>query len=136
MNRFWTVFEKTWRWIFAVLAIAAWLTRHGGDALHERLGYGALTVVLLRLAQRDAGSKRVGAVMLMRLGHGAFTAFLLPTMLIATIFVGLSGWLLTTNRFWTARWIAEVHWFSAGMLLILLTARGIVRLVRRKQSIP
>ena len=56
MIKVWDLWVRIGHWSLVLCIAAAWLTRHGGDALHEWLGYGALVIVAIRIVWGMVGS--------------------------------------------------------------------------------
>jgi cytochrome b len=142
----WDPLVRILHWLLLAGVVAAWWTRHGYGAVHEWIGYAALTVVLLRLAWGFGPSRhaRIGGFLrspaetlhyarnLARprryLGHnplGGWMSVLLWTVVTA---VCLSGWLYTTDRFWGVEWVEDLHDGLTNLLigLVALHLIGVV----------
>jgi cytochrome b len=135
----WDRVVRIGHWLLVASVLAAWLTRHGGGALHEYLGYVALGIVAIRLAWGwwSAGHARFGNFlrgpretwsyarhMLARreprhLGHNPLGAWMIVALLLSVCVVGASGWLYTTDEYWGVAWVEAVHSISTNVLLVL-----------------
>lgn len=142
MIKVWDLWVRIGHWFLVFCITAAWLTRHGGDALHEWLGYGALGVVVIRIVWGFLGSAHARFTDFVRrpavvvhytqalrhrreqhyLGHNPLGGYMVVALLFIVATTGISGWLYTTDRFWGVEWVGETHELLADALLILIAA--------------
>jgi len=142
MIKVWDLWVRIGHWILVLCITVAWLTRHGGEALHEWVGYGALAIVGIRIVWGFVGSTHARfsdfvhrpavvvayAPALPRhyeqryLGHNPLGGYMVITLLVAIALTGFSGWLYTTDKFWGVEWVGETHELLADALLFLIAA--------------
>jgi len=142
MIKVWDLWVRIGHWLLVLCIAAAWLTRHGGGAWHEWLGYGALAIVAVRIVWGFIGSPHarfrdfvfghrtvveyIGAMRQHReqhyLGHNPLGGFMIVALLLAVALTGFSGWLYTTDRFWGVEWVGETHELLTNLLLVLIAA--------------
>jgi len=140
MIRVWDLWVRIGHWLLVFSVAAAWLTRHGGDAIHEWLGYGALAVVGVRMVLGFIGTTharfgdfvfspsrvlRYSSDLLKRreqhyLGHNPLGGYMVLALLVVVALTGASGWLYTTDRYWGVEWVGETHDLLADLLLVLV----------------
>jgi cytochrome b len=116
---------------------------------HERIGYAALAVAAARIAwglwggrgparftafvRGPAATLAYARRLITRrepryLGHNPLGAWMVVALLANTLLAGLTGWLFTTDRFWGAEWLEELHGLSGELFapLVLLHLAGVV----------
>jgi cytochrome b len=140
MTRVWDLWVRIGHWLLVFSVAAAWLTRHGGDAVHEWLGYAALAIVAIRIVWGFIGSPHArfadfvsspptvlgyaGDLLKRRerhyVGHNPLGGYMVMALLITVALTGTSGWLYTTDRFWGVEWVGETHEFLSDLLLVLI----------------
>jgi cytochrome b len=144
----WDPLVRIGHWLLVVTVVAAWFTRHSPGAWHEWLGYATLAVVVVRVTWGFSGPPHarfadfvrsprttlqyVAALFRRReirhLGHNPLGGWMVVALLVAVAFVGFTGWLYTTDRFWGVEWVEDLHDVSADALvgLVLLHVCGVV----------
>lgn len=140
--RVWDPLVRIGHWMLAPGIALAWLTRAGGGAWHERIGYVALAVVAVRVAwgwlgsaharfadfvRSPAATLHYGRRMLAgreprHIGHNPLGGWMIVALLCVTALASLSGWLYTTDRFWGVEWVETLHATLADALLALAAA--------------
>jgi cytochrome b len=135
--RVWDALVRLGHWALVIAVVLAWLTRHGGGARHEYLGYLSLGVVALRVLWGWRGSRHARfadflqgpgrtleyARQMLRgqepryLGHNPLGGWMTVALLCTVALVGASGWLYTTDRFWGVAWVESVHRRATNVLL-------------------
>jgi len=138
--RVWDPAVRIGHWMLVASVAAAWLTKTGWEAWHERTGYVALAIVALRAVWGFVGPVRArfsdfavapstgfayAWAMLARreprhLGHNPLGGWMVIALLGVVMLVGVTGWLYTTDRFWGVEWVAELHEVLTDLLLILV----------------
>lgn len=138
----WDPVVRVLHWALVTTVAAAWLTRHGGGAWHEWLGYASLAVLALRLAWGFVGPRRARFASFVRrpsatlayarsvfarrapryLGHNPLGAWMIVALIVAIAVVNLTGWLYTTDRFWGVEWVEDLHESISNLLLALVAA--------------
>ncbi len=117
------------------LSVAAntWLLA-GGEAPHRWLGYALVGLVAARIAWGVVGSKharfaaffpthkRLAAYLCghrrAARGHNPLGALMVLAMLTLVLALGVSGWLMGTDRYWGEAWLEDVHETLADTLLV------------------
>lgn len=127
-------------WALVATVAAAWLTRHGGGAWHEWLGYASLAILTLRLAWGAIGSRHARFASFVRgpvataryardvlanraprfVGHNPLGAWMIVALIATVAAVDLTGWLYTTDRFWGLEWVEDLHEGVSNALLALI----------------
>lgn len=126
----WPLWLRALHWGLAVSVIASFLTHEGGGAWHERWGYVALALAVLRVAMglrgHDAHTRLAGwlrspahtwryALAHVRgqaprhVGHNPLGGWMMALLLGDALACGVTGWLYTTDRFWGVAWLEELH---------------------------
>lgn len=138
--RVWDLLVRAAHWLLVISVLFAWLTRHGGGAWHEYLGYASLVVVGVRIVWgwRGSGHARFAAflhgprqtlsyaVQVLRqrepryVGHNPLGGWMIVALLCALTLVGASGWLYTTDRYWGVDAVESVHRHATNVLLVLI----------------
>ena len=136
----WDPVVRILHWALAASIAAAWFTRHGGGVWHEWIGYVSLLIVALRLAWGWAGPRyarfgqfvrtpvatlRYAGHMLTgreprHIGHNPLGGWMVVALLLIAALAGLSGWLYTTDAYWGAEWLENLHEALSIFLLVLV----------------
>jgi cytochrome b len=152
----WDPLVRIGHWALVATVAGAWLTRHGGGALHEWLGYASAAIVVLRIVWGFAGPRRARFADFVRapratlayaqavlagrepryLGHNPLGGWMIVTLLVAVAAIDASGWLYTTDRFWGVEWVETLHATLTNVLLALVAAHvaGVVLASRRHRE--
>ncbi len=140
MRPVWDVPVRILHWSLVLSVATAWLTRHSPGHCHERLGYAALGVVVMRLAWGFIGSTHARFANFIRpaaatiayardllaaresrfIGHNPLGGWMIITLLTLVALVGLTGWLYTTDRFWGVEWVEELHETLSDSLFVFV----------------
>ena len=124
----WDPLVRVLHWSLASVFLANFITE-GGDPLHNWLGYAALFLIGVRFVWGWIGSRharfsdwvrgpralrhylreRVAGRSRRQLGHNPAAGAMMLALLIGVALVGVSGWLQTTDRFFGAQWLEELH---------------------------
>ncbi len=146
--RVWDPYVRLFHWSLVASFAIAWWSADDWHTLHHWAGYAAMALIAFRLIWGFAGtpyarfSQFVRApttvlgfvrAMLRReepryLGHNPAGAVMILALLGAMLATGVSGWMMTLDRFWGAEWVEEVHEVLAdGMLaLVVLHVAGVI----------
>jgi len=144
----WDPLVRIGHWLLVISVLTAWLTRHSPGRWHEWLGYAALAVVAVRVIWGFSGPRRARFVDFVRsprvtlryarevlarseprhAGHNPLGGWMILALLVAISFVGFTGWLYTTDRFWGVEWVENLHETSSDVLIafVLLHVVGVV----------
>jgi cytochrome b len=142
--RVWDLFVRVAHWTLVLAVLGAWLTAElegkAAEALHEWLGYLALTVIALRLPWGWIGTRYARFSQFVRgpratvayarsvaagyerryIGHNPLGAWMILALLSMVALASASGWLYVTDRFRDEEWLEEVHEALANGLLALV----------------
>ena len=138
--RVWDPLVRALHWALAVTILLAWMTREGGGAWHEWIGYASLALVALRLAWGWTGPRYARFSQFVRspaavlqyaarvvkaeepryLGHNPLGGWMVVALLANVVLVGATGWLYTTNAYWGEKWLEDTHDALAISLLVLV----------------
>jgi cytochrome b len=154
MSKVWDLWVRIGHWLLVFSIAAAWLTRHGGGALHEWLGYAALALVAIRIVWGFVGSTHARfrdfvfkpktvidyakALPQRReahyLGHNPLGGYMVIALLVTVVLTAVSGWLYTTDRFWGIEWVGNTHALLSDVLLVLIAVHiaGVIFASRRE----
>ena len=146
--RVWDPAQRILHWGLVISIALAWWAGEGQLALHIRLGYVALAIVVFRIAWGLFGSryarfsdfvfgprqvlgyaKRIVAGQEERhLGHNPLGGWMVLLLLACLAVVCVSGFLYTTDAFWGVEWVEEMHRVSAWTLvgLIAVHVSGVI----------
>ena len=136
----WDPVVRVLHWALAISIAAAWFTRHGGGVWHEWIGYASLLIVALRVAWGWIGPRyarfghfvhgpsatlRYACRMFARrevrhIGHNPLGGWMILALLSVAALASSSGWLYTTDAFWGAEWLENLHEALAIFLLVLV----------------
>jgi cytochrome b len=146
--RVWDPFVRIFHWSLVGLFIVAFATGDQSERLHLAAGYAIAGLVLLRLVWGCVGSKHarftdfvrrpgevrtyMGLVMRFRaprfLGHNPAGGVMVLALLAMLIGISATGFMMTTDPFWDAEWVEELHevLVYASLGLIALHVAGVI----------
>jgi cytochrome b len=146
--RVWDPVQRVLHWSLVISVALAWWAGEGRLALHLRVGYVALAIVVVRTAWGLFGSRHarfadfvhgpravldyakriVGAREERYLGHNPLGGWMVLLLLACLAVVCGSGILYTTDAFWGVEWVEATHRTSAWLLvgLIVLHVAGVI----------
>ncbi len=127
-------------WSLVSLVAVTWWTGGSSGPLHERLGYGVLAVVLLRLAWGFAGGPHARFDQFVRapkvtlaylrqvlrghaprhIGHNPLGGWMVLALLGCAGAICVTGVLYTTDWLWGYAWLEQLHASLAWALLALV----------------
>ena len=139
MVKVWDPLVRVAHWALVASIGAAWWTRHGGERLHEWLGYAALALITLRIIWGFVGSRYAQFSQFVRspratlayarqiaqhteprhIGHNPLGAWMIVALLTMVAATGFTGWLYTTPQFWGLEWVERLHEWCSHLLLAL-----------------
>jgi cytochrome b len=135
----WSVFTRIFHWSL----VAAFLTSYLGNddfTIHNTAGYVVLGLVILRVPWGFVGPSSDRFVAFVRgpstvgrylaslvrgrperyLGHNPAGAVMIVALLAMLFVVTISGFLMTTDRYWGNAVVEDVHYYSSDVVLILI----------------
>ncbi|MCU0893888.1 MAG: cytochrome b/b6 domain-containing protein [Rhodospirillales bacterium] len=146
--RVWDPFVRIFHWSLVGLFTVAFATGDESERLHLAAGYAIAGLVLLRLVWGFVGSKharfndfvrspgkvRTFMALAMRfraprvLGHNPAGGMMILALLAMLIGISATGFMMTTDPFWGAEWVEELHeaLVYASLWLIVVHIAGVV----------
>jgi cytochrome b len=141
LTRVWDPLVRLLHWTLVLLVAVAWYTGGMAGPVHEWLGYGAATVVAMRLVWGVAGGPYARFAQFVRgpretasylravlggraprhLGHNPLGGWMVVALLATVGSLALTGWLYTTDWLWGYAWLEQLH-AALGWLLLGLVA--------------
>ena len=154
--RVWDPLVRIFHWGLVTMVLVAWITHEGPALVHDGAGYVALALVSFRLVWGVVGSEHARFTSFIRspgvmldyarrlragtepryLGHNPLGGWMILALLATAFGASLTGWLLTTDRFWGVAWVELSHGLLADLILILaaLHVAGVVLTSRRHKE--
>lgn len=128
----WDPLVRTFHWSLVALFAANAMFVDDDSELHIQIGYAIVALVAIRIVWGLAGKgfarfasfppSLSGAIGQMteiatgrrriHLGHTPLGAWMIYNLLLALLLICLSGWLMTTDRFWGLEWPERLHEFA------------------------
>lgn len=144
----WDPLVRVFHWSLAGLFLANFFTEDG-ELAHRGIGYAVLALLGVRfvwgwVGTRHArfsdwvpGPRRVRDYLRARLagrsrrqlGHNPAAAVMILALLGGVLLVGITGWLQTTDRFFGAGWLEELHEVLAYGVLGLVVLHALAAVV-------
>jgi cytochrome b len=136
----WDPVVRLFHWTLVASFAIAWLTAEDAKSLHLLAGYAAASLIALRLVWGIIGTRYarfrqfvaapktvvtyLGDVMTGRearyLGHNPAGGMMIIALLLSLGGLCFTGWLYTTDAYWGAEWVEDVHEMLANAVLILV----------------
>ncbi|MGZ9034681.1 MAG: cytochrome b/b6 domain-containing protein [Rhodospirillales bacterium] len=148
MVRVWDPFVRIFHWSLVSLFILAFVTGDETEWLHLAAGYAIAVLILLRIIWGFVGPQHarfsdfvrtprevtgyVRSAIRLRapryLGHNPAGGAMIIAFLAMLIGISATGFMMTTDAFWGAQWVEDLHeWLVYVMLgLIALHVAGVV----------
>jgi cytochrome b len=138
--RVWDPLVRLFHWGLAVSFAIAWLTAEAWEDLHYWAGYAAAALIAFRLAWgllgpryarfrqfiRSPGvsTRYLTAILRGRepryVGHNPAGGLMILALLGVLSVTAFTGWMYTTEAYWGAEWVEELHEGAASLMLILV----------------
>lgn len=147
-TKVWDPFVRMFHWSLAGLFAIAFLTGDEVEWLHLAAGYGIVGLLAFRTAWGFIGPRHarfadfvrpprevlayVREVVFLRprryIGHNPAGGMMVVALLIMLVGISVTGYMMTTDEFWGAKWVEEAHEaLSNAMLgLIALHVLGVI----------
>lgn len=140
MIRVWDPVVRLFHWTLVGGFIANMGLVEDGSQTHEIIGYTILAAIMVRLVWGFVGSRHArfsdfvpGPRRLLdyvrqmlrgreprHVGHNPAAAMMMLALIGLMVLVGVSGWMMTLDRFWGEEWLEEVHEVLANSILVLM----------------
>jgi cytochrome b len=157
--RVWDPIVRIFHWTVALGVLANLTILRNRETPHIYVGYIIVAALLVRLAWGflARGHPRftsfvptprnlLGYVRLLLagrepryVGHNPAGAAMMVALMVLVSIVGLTGWMMGTDRYWGVGWVEHVHETSANIIIVaalLHVAGAIVESVRHKENLP
>ena len=132
----WDPLVRILHWSLAIVFLVNFINE-GGDPLHNWLGYAALLLIGVRFVWGWVGSRharfsdwvrgprairrylreRLSGRSQRQLSHNPAAGAMMVALLVGVTLVGITGWLQTTDRFFGAEGLEELHEVLAYVVL-------------------
>lgn len=136
----WDPLVRSLHWLLMIAVAGAWLMRYRAGAWHERWGYVAAAVVLIRLiwgfigtpnarfASFVRGPRAVRAYLTSMLrgcaprhvGHNPLGALMIVAMLLNLALICITGWMFGTDTFFGVAWVINTHLYATYALFAMV----------------
>ena len=140
MIRVWDPVVRIFHWTLVAGFIANMGLVDDGSQAHKIIGYTLLGAIGLRLIWGFVGTRHarfsdfvpgprrlldyLGQLLRGReprhVGHNPAAAMMMLALIGLMILVGISGWMMTLDRYWGEEWLEEVHEVLANSILVLM----------------
>jgi len=133
----WDPFVRVFHWSLVALFLAAYLTGDDAGQMHIAAGYAIAGLIALRIVWGFVGPRHarfsnfvrsprevltyLRDVIMFRapryLGHNPAGGVMIIALLVLLLGTGLTGYLMTTDVLWGAKWVEEVHEALANLTM-------------------
>lgn len=145
----WDPLVRIFHWSLALCVLANYFVLEPGEFYHRYTGYLAVSLVMVRLVWGFIGSRharfadfwptpsrirshlddlRAGRPDAHQ-GHNPLGGLMMLTLLALVLGMGLTGWMLGTDRFYDADWLKEVHESIANFMMLCVALHVTAALV-------
>lgn len=136
----WDPFVRVFHWSLVLLFVIAYMTGNTIEWLHLAAGYTIAALIALRVGWGIVGSKHarfgnfvrppaevvayLGNIARRRarryLGHNPAGGAMVLALLGLLMATGVTGYMMTTDAFWGAQWVEDVHKALANLTVALI----------------
>ncbi|MGH7120128.1 MAG: cytochrome b/b6 domain-containing protein [Gemmataceae bacterium] len=136
----WDLFIRVFHWSLVLLLPTAYLTGNKIEWLHLAAGYAIAVLIALRIGWGIVGARHArfsnfvrspGAVLAYlwdiarhraprHLGHNPAGGAMVLALLALLAATGVTGYMMTTDAFWGAQWVEDVHQTLANLTIVLI----------------
>ena len=140
MVRVWDPLVRLFHWTLVASFALAWFTANRAEAVHIWAGYGAATLIGLRLIWGLVGTRyarfssfvtgpgRVLAYLrailtggeARHIGHNPAGGAMVLALMTGVAGLGLTGWMMFTDTWYGVDWVAELHGLIANLMVLLI----------------
>ena len=155
----WDPFVRLFHWTLALSFAVAWFSAQSWEDLHVWAGYGAASLVALRVVWGFLGAHYARFAQFVRpprtvlayvrdvasgrearfIGHNPAGGAMIVAMLFTLAAAALTGWMLTTDALWGVRWAQRLHSGVSHLLLamVLIHLAGVaLASFRHRENLP
>jgi cytochrome b len=138
--RVWDPLVRVFHWSLAALFLLAYMTGDEVERLHIAAGYAIAGLIALRLAWGFVGPRHarfrefvrsprailayLRDMVLLRaprhIGHNPAGGAMIIALLVMLATTGATGYMMTTDAYWGARWVEDVHEACANLTVGLV----------------
>jgi cytochrome b len=138
--RVWDPLVRVFHWALVAAFVVAWLTGDELERLHEVTGYVIMGLLGVRIIWGFIGTSHarfsdfvyrpsrvlgyLADTTRLRakryLGHNPAGGVMVIALLLVLAMTAGSGFMMTTDAFWGADWVEEVHEFMANLAIVLV----------------
>jgi cytochrome b len=144
----WDPLVRVFHWSLATLFLAAYATGEDARQVHIAAGYGIAGLIALRIGWGFVGPRHarfsnfvrsprqvlayLRDVALLRapryLGHNPAGGAMIIALLVMLVGTATTGYMMTTDAFWGAKWVEEIHETFANLTvgLVVLHVLGVL----------
>lgn len=136
----WDPFVRLFHWSLVTLFLAAYLTGEDAGRVHITAGYTIAGLIALRIAWGFVGPRHARFSNFVRspravlaylrdvalrrapryLGHNPAGGAMIAGLLVMLLGTGATGYMMTTDAFWGAKWVEEIHEAFANLTVGLV----------------
>lgn len=136
----WDPFVRLFHWSLAALFVAAYATGDESERAHVIIGYAIMALLVLRVVWGFVGPPHARFADFVRsprevwaylcdmasfsarryLGHNPAGGAMIVALLATLSFTGATGYLMTVDALWGAKWLEDMHEASANLTLALV----------------
>ena len=138
--RVWDPFVRVFHWSLATLFLAAYVTGDDAGQVHIVAGYAIAGLIALRIIWGFVGPRYARFSNFVRsprtvlaylrdmallrasryLGHNPAGGVMIFGLLVMLVGTGITGYMMTTNALWGAKWVEEIHETFANLTVGLI----------------
>ena len=125
----WDPFVRVFHWSLATLFVVAYVSGDEAQQVHIAVGYAIVGLITLRIIWGFVGPRHARFSNFVRsprevlgylrdvatfrapryLGHNPAGGAMIIALLVMLAGTGMTGYMMTTDAFWGAKWVEEVH---------------------------
>ncbi len=146
--KIWDPLVRIFHWTLVLSFATAWLTGDNIESLHHWAGYAAAALIAFRVFWGLFGPRYARFTQFVRgpgtvlgylkdmaggrekrfLGHNPAGGAMVVALIITMAALALTGWMYTTDTFWSVDWVEESHELLANLMLglVLLHVGGVI----------
>ncbi len=148
MIKVWDLFVRVFHWSLVIAVLSAWFSSEDAEVVHFAFGYIAGGLVAARILWGLVGTRYarftsfvvgpdkvinyLGDIKAGRearyIGHNPAGGAMILVLLGFIAAIAISGWMMTTDRWWGVAWVQHVHNVMAHLLigLVVVHVAGVI----------